>query len=243
MPHRPLIRATPDGANAHDSARRGGLWSTACYGRRVVRKLEHYLADEAKSEGDDRILISRTEERKEKQRVEAKLFELATKLTQLKKPQLARLELPEHYGLLFEEIRGIHDPAALNRAIKRLRAELRSFDLDELAQSIAALTDPQAPRAPDAAAVFCDRLSAGGDAALAEFVTQFPAADRAQLRSLLRNCAKAKEPERKRARERLTQAVRQAMQRSSAKLAETSEPQAPHQTTDPSEADSETPTE
>lgn len=177
----------------------------------MVRKLEHVLADQAKQDADDRNVVSRTEEHREEQRVEAERFELAKKLTQLKDGQLERLGLPDHYLTIIAEIRIISSIPARHRAIKRLRAELRDIDFEALARSLAALTDPQAPRQADAATLWCERLLGGNDAALIEFVEQYPAADRAQLRTLLRNRLRAKQSEQKRAQNRLLQAIRQAM--------------------------------
>jgi ribosome-associated protein len=177
----------------------------------VVRKLELILADQAKRDADTRNVVSRTEEHREEQRVEAERFELAKKLIQLKNTQLERLGLPEHYLTIIDEIRIIESIPARHRAIKRLRAELRDIDFEELARALAALTDPQAPRPADAATLWGDRLMAGGDTTLAEFIEHFPSTDRAQLRTLLRNQLRAKEPERKRAQSKLLQAIRQAL--------------------------------
>jgi len=177
----------------------------------VVRKLEHVLADQAKRDADDRNVVSRTEEHREEQRVEAERFELAKKLTQLKDGQLERLGLPDHYLTIIAEIRIISSIPARHRAIKRLRAELRDIDFEALARSLAALTDPQAPRHTDAATLWGERLLGESDAALAEFVELFPSADRAQLRTLFRNRLRAKQPEQKRAQNRLLQAIRLAM--------------------------------
>jgi ribosome-associated protein len=177
----------------------------------VVRKLEHVLADQAKRDADDRVVVSRTEEHREEQRVEAERFELAKKLTQLKDSQLERLGLPDHYLTIIAEIRVISSIPARHRAIKRLRAELRDIDFEALARSLAALTDPQAPRQADAATLWGERLMGGNDAALTEFLERYPVADRAQLRTLLRNRLRAKQPEQKRAQNRLLQAIRLAM--------------------------------
>lgn len=183
----------------------------ACYGGRVVRKLEHYLADQARRDADDRNLVSRTEERRESQRVEAELLALATKLTQLKHGRLEQLGLSEDCLEIIAELRVIESPPARNRALKRLRAELRYADVEQLKRTLDALSDPRTPQRRDAADVWCDRLLGGNDAALSEFVAEHPRANRSQLRTLLRNRLRAKGSETKRAQDRLLSAIREAM--------------------------------
>jgi ribosome-associated protein len=177
----------------------------------VVRKLEHYLADQERREADDRNLVSRTEERRESQRVEAELLALATQLSQLKQGRLQQLGLSEDCLSIIDELRVIESPPARNRALKRLRAELRYADVEQLKRALEALSDPRAPQRRDAAEGWCDRLVGGNDAALSEFVIEYPRANRTQLRTLLRNRLRAKESERKRAQERLLLAIREAM--------------------------------
>lgn len=177
----------------------------------MVRKLEQYLAEEARQKADDRNLVSRTEERREKQRVEAELFALATKLTELKPSHLERLQLPEHLLTILDELRIIENLSARNRATKRLRAELRDVDAKGLSRRIAALTEPGASKPLDAAGNWSQKLASGGDRELDEFLGLCPDADRAQLRNLLRNVRRAKPEELKRAASRLVQALRVAM--------------------------------
>jgi ribosomal 50S subunit-associated protein YjgA (DUF615 family) len=186
----------------------------------VVRKLEQYFAEKARIEADDRNLISRSEERREKQQVEAALFALATKLANLKPRQLDRLELAEPLLAIIAEIRVIDNPAARHRATKRLRAQLRDGAVEDLERRLAALTDPQASRVPDEATLWRDRLTTGNDGVLAEFVAACPQADRAQLRALIRNSVRAKEPERPRAAKKLLQAIRSALRAPSQSQAE-----------------------
>jgi ribosome-associated protein len=188
----------------------------------VVRRLEHVLADQARAEGDDRVVISRTEERREKQRIEAALFAVATQLIAFKPRQLEQLGLTEAQLEVIDEIRVIDNPSAQNRALKHLRAELRDEDLGALQKRIAALTDPQARHRPDPISDWCDRLRTGGDAVLSTFVEQYPGADRAQLRAIIRNAVRAKAPEQARALTKLTQCVRTSMAKRSAAVAKPS---------------------
>lgn len=178
----------------------------------MARKLEHFLPDDAKPDADARVVVSRTEERRESQRVEAELLALANRLTQLKQSAQDRLGLTEVCTNMLKEIRIIESAPARARALKRLRAELRDVDADQLKRTLDTLNDPRVPRAPDPTSTWCSRLINGNDADLTEFVECYKLADRAQLRVLVRNRVRAKETEQKRAHTRLTQAIRQAMQ-------------------------------
>lgn len=180
----------------------------------MVRKLEQYIAEQAKIAADDRNLVSRTEERRERQRIEAQWFTLATRLTTLKGAQLGRLALPDPVFEILDEIRVIESAPARTRAIKRLRAELRDMDLEFLARQIAALDDPRASRPVNEETAWHERLTSGGDPALAEFLERFPSADRAQIRSLVRNATHAEGSARTRANARLARALGQAIQSS-----------------------------
>jgi ribosomal 50S subunit-associated protein YjgA (DUF615 family) len=178
----------------------------------VVRKLEHYLADQAKADADNRNLVSRSEERREQQRIEARLFALATKLSGLKPQKLALLELTQAQLDVIDELRIIENPAARTRALKHLRAELRDFPVDELERRLAELFNPGPHGLRDAGTAWRDRLLNGKDADVFAFAEKFPSADPAQLRALVRNHQRAKEEERSRIAKRFLQAVRTAMQ-------------------------------
>lgn len=177
----------------------------------MVRKLESYLAERAKIETDTRILVSRTEERREKQKLETERFELATKLTSLKKAHLERLELPSPILEMIAEVRLIQSPPARTRALKRLRAELRDIDLEQLGRQLAALDAPRPSQPPDERTRWLDRLLEGGDLVLLEFVQRFPQADRAQLRTLLRNLPRHQGAERQRLQTRLATLLKHVM--------------------------------
>jgi ribosome-associated protein len=193
----------------------------------MVRKLESYLAERAMAEADDRNLVSRSEERREKQRLETERFELATKLTDLKKAHLARLELPEPILEIIEEVHVIQSAPARTRAIKRLRAELRALDLDQLGRRLTALAEPRPTQAPDEQSRRLDRLMEGGDIALSEFVHQYPQADRARLRTLLRNLSRLQGAERQRLRLRLAALLKSAMASEALSAAPFSSPTGP----------------
>lgn len=177
----------------------------------MVRKLESYLAERAKVEADNRNLVSRTEERREKQRLETERFELATKLAGLKTSHLERLELPGPILEIIDEVHVIQSAPARTRALKRLRAELRSIDLDLLGRRVAALDAPKPTPPSDEQSRWLDRLIDGGDVALSEFVQRYPAADRAQLRTLVRNVSRQQGAERQRLCVRLAALLKQAM--------------------------------
>jgi ribosome-associated protein len=177
----------------------------------MVRKLESYLDEKAKREADDRCLVSRSEERREKQRLETERFEFATRLTELKQRHLDRLELPAHLLEVIDEIHVIESPPARTRALKRLRAELRDVDLELLAKGLAALSSPAAPQTENAQSQWLAKLVAGGDPVLTDFVQQFPHVDRAQLRTLIRTYVRSEGRERERTSRRLLVLLQQTI--------------------------------
>jgi ribosome-associated protein len=179
----------------------------------MVRKLEQFLADDARRDDDNRLLISRTEERREKQRVETALLGFAKQLSELKPKQLQQLELDEHVLSILDELRVIDSPPARMRAMKRLRAELRDVDLDAFGRKLADILDPPQRKSLDPVATWCENLRSGGDTALNAFLEQFPAADRAQLRTLVRNLKGAAPTASQRALSKLSVELRAAMQK------------------------------
>lgn len=178
----------------------------------MVRKLEQYFADQARAAADDRNLMSRSEERREKQRLERQRLELATRLTELKPSRLEALGLPEELLEILDELRVIESAPARMRALKHLRAELRNLDLEALSQQIDLLSEPANTQQSSPAKQWCDRLIAGNDDALGDFLLQHGSADRSQLRALLRNFARADGAERERAKGKLLAVVQAAIQ-------------------------------
>jgi ribosome-associated protein len=142
---------------------------------------------------DPRDLRSRTDERRERKTSETKLFELAQTLVGLSERSLAKLELDEALLDAVHDARLITSPAARNRALRVVRATLRNLDAEAIAKRLERGTAPAPRPASVALEDWCQRLLAGGDPALAEFVASYATADRQQLRNLTRNAVRAAE--------------------------------------------------
>jgi len=123
----------------------------------------------------------------EKREAEA-LQKLGEQLIMLPKKQLDLLPLPENLRDAIEHARGITSHGALKRQRQYVGRLMRDIDpqplrskLDELnsADKLSKARFHQNER-------WRDRLIAEGDAALAEFLAQYPQADRQHLRRLMR---------------------------------------------------------
>ncbi|MBN1611187.1 MAG: DUF615 domain-containing protein [Polyangiaceae bacterium] len=176
----------------------------------MPRKLDQDPGDPSSADDVDASLVSRTDLRRDQRRRESVLLALATKLAALKPEQLDRLELTDSQLETIDELRVIASASARNRALKRLRAELRETDLVVLERRMNALTGT-GPSAPAEVTEWRTRLVSGNDADLNAFVERFPGADRAQLRTLARRAVHARPSEQARTSLRLERALRAAM--------------------------------
>jgi ribosome-associated protein len=159
---------------------------------------------------DERDLRSRTDAARERKQTEEGLMALAETLVGLNERQLGKLELAEGLLQRVEEARRVKDPAPRYRALRLVRAALRSDEAAEIQEKLDDLRDPSRRRTPnDALEQWRDRLIAGGEEDLTAFVEAFPDADRQQLRQLVRNARKAKESGRAEGLRPLTKALRQ----------------------------------
>lgn len=108
----------------------------------MVRKYESYLADQARVDADDRSLVSRTDLRRQEKQEEASLIALAVRLVGMNATRLASLELSEGLLEAVEETRRIKSPGARQRALRRVRKELRGLDWEGLERRLLALVGP-----------------------------------------------------------------------------------------------------
>jgi len=185
--------------------------AAACYHGSVVRKLESYLAEKARIQLDDSDLTSRSDLRRDRLKTESHYMALAARLCEISEKRLVRLELGEYLLELIDGARRIDSPPARDRALRRIRKELR--DLDSLALE-AKLDDldnpgPRKDKAPES--VWVERLIASGERELEGFLAMHPDADRGRLRTLLRNAVRAKDSDRPRAVQKLTVALREML--------------------------------
>ena len=131
---------------------------------------------------------SRSQQRREALDVLA----LAERLTELEPGRLAKLPLPEHLLPHIAEARRITSHIAKKRQLAYLAKHMRREDgeaLDAIRDALDA--GGEAAKLETAllhrAERWRERLLDEGDAALAELLTEFPQADRQQLRQLARN--------------------------------------------------------
>jgi ribosome-associated protein len=175
----------------------------------MVRSLSDLLAQKAREDADDRDLFSRSDARRQRKNVEAEWAELALTLIELTPRQLGRLELPEAVLDAVVGARRIASPVARDRALRRVRRELRDGAGEAIRAELGRLFEPG--RTHPARNVWPERLLGGGEEALTEFCERHPGADRQELRRLVRNARRAKtEGQRDQALKALDSALRAA---------------------------------
>lgn len=177
----------------------------------MVRKLESYLADKARIQQDESDLTSRSDLRKDRLKAEGHYMVLSERLCSVSIKRIAQLELSEFLLELIDAVRRIESPAARDRALRRVRKELRDIDIEVLERKLDELDNPgpSAKKTPEL--LWTNRLLASGEQELEAFLTEYPKADRGHLRTLVRNVSRAKEAERAKATKKLTLALREVL--------------------------------
>jgi ribosome-associated protein len=177
----------------------------------VVRKLESYLADKARIQQDDSDLTSRTDLRRERLKNESHYMKLSERLCSTSVKRLAHLELSEHLLELIDAARRIESPAARDRALRRVRKELRDIDTTLLERKLDDLDNPGpgGPQSPEQ--LWTQRITTTGESGIEAFLETCPQADRGHLRTLLRNVTRAKDTERAKVTKKLTLALKDCL--------------------------------
>ena len=130
--------------------------------------------------------------RSEQRRAALDVLALGEKLVALSEAQLAKLPIPEDLLPHIRDAKRITSHVAHKRQLAFLAKQMRRED-DEALDAIRDALDVggDAARRETAALhrveTWRERLMADGDAALAELLTEYPAADRQHLRQLVRN--------------------------------------------------------
>ena len=130
--------------------------------------------------------------RSQNRREALEVLALGEQLVSLTEAQLARLPVPESLLPHIRECRRITAQIAHKRQLQYLAKQMRRED-DEVLEAIRDALDEKGEAARREVAAmhrvedWRDRLLDGGDAALAELLDEYPAADRQQLRQLVRN--------------------------------------------------------
>lgn len=119
------------------------------------------------------------------------VLKLAQTLIELSAAQVSRLPLPEELRDEVRRVQGVTQQIARKRETQFLAKQLRRCDEADLDPLRAALDHDRVHARREAAALhhveaWRERLLAEGDAALGEFLQQFPHADRQHLRHLAR---------------------------------------------------------
>ena len=174
-----------------------------------MRKPIDVIPDPADEANED--LTSRTDLRAERKRSEAAWMEFAKTLTTISERHLLRLELGEEVLRVVQDTRKITSPGAKSRALRLVRQELRGLDLGLLREKLEDLSHPSTRRVTGPADEWRRRLLDGGEAELAQFLSEHARADRKQLRTLLRNARNASAAAKNKALGALTQALRNAL--------------------------------
>ena len=130
--------------------------------------------------------------RSQQRREALDVLELAGKLASLTPTQLARLPIPDDLLPHLEHTRKITAHIARKRQLAYLAKQMRREDDETLDAIRDALDEDGVAARREVAAMhrveaWRDRLLAEGDAALAELLDEYPAADRQHLRQLVRS--------------------------------------------------------
>ena len=130
--------------------------------------------------------------RSQKRREALAVFDLGEKLLALPDSQLARVPMPDELREMVRDSRRITAPVARKRQLQFLAKHMRREDDETLEAIKRSLEHDRADARRETAHLhkmesLRDRLIDGGDAALAEFIAQYPNADRQHLRQLARN--------------------------------------------------------
>ena len=122
-------------------------------------------------------------------------MQLGMALVELGDRLLARLDLPEEVLDKVVSARAIRELAPRSRALRLVRIALRAVDVDSIQNKLRDIHEAPRPSqkavTPSPLEAWQERLLAGGEEVLTEFLVAFPDADRRQIRQLARNARTA----------------------------------------------------
>ena len=139
---------------------------------------------------DDELEVSKSQKKREAKHV----VDLIEKATSLSDKKLRQAGLSDQIISSFQEIRKIKPSGARNRLVKYIAKALQNEDAEVLQ---AFLKDAEDTHQAENNRFHLlerrrDRMLDGGDKALNDFMTEYPNADRQQLRALIRQAEKEK---------------------------------------------------
>jgi ribosome-associated protein len=147
------------------------------------------MHDDDRGYDDDEIdIVSKSQIKREMQALQ----DLGKQLTDLNDSQLGKLPLGDKLLAAIEESRNIKQHIARKRHLKFIGKLLREEDEEAIRNGLDILLnqDKAATARFHRMEQWRDRLIGEGDGVLAEFINEYPGADRQQLRQLIRNAQK-----------------------------------------------------
>jgi len=125
----------------------------------------------------------------------AVLFALSEEMTELSAAQVKYLELPDNIHKAVVEVSGMPHKGARKRLLKFITGQLNKIDIEPILEKLSRMKNKRAHAVSEHHIVerWRDRLIAGSNDVLTEFLNEQPDADRQQLRQLLRNIKKEAE--------------------------------------------------
>lgn len=122
----------------------------------------------------------------------AALQDLAVELADLSKSELTGLSLPEPLLNAVCEAAGMPPKGARKRMLKYIGAMMRKMDVEPIRENLAKLKNQSVHSAREHHKIerWRERLITEGDQALTALFSEYPDADRQQLRQLIRNAKK-----------------------------------------------------
>lgn len=168
----------------------------------MARKLPHQWAREDQEEDPDAVIVKERSYDHEHQAARKRFQDLADQLVGMSAGRRSLLPLDETLNEEIEVYLRQGPKSSRRRQLLRVQTLLRGCDLEAL--EIALESDLQGGQ--DGPKVWVGELLAGGDTELMAFVEEHPAADRLQLRTLLRRARATGKPG-ERAKEKLLAAL------------------------------------
>ena len=155
------------------------------------------MNDEYEFDGDFEEEVEQGPSKSQRKRDLQKLLQLTEKALSLSDEKLAKTGINEKALGALREARKMRASGARNRQLKYISKLIRNEDVSVIEQYLeeAEQSHIKEKRFFHQLEKWRDRLVDEGDAALAEFLAEYPAADRQQLRTLMRAAQKEKQQE------------------------------------------------
>jgi len=164
---------------------------------------------------DEQLIDDRPPSKSQRKRDMHAQFDLGKVLVDLPNNQLKKLALNESLYDAIDTCKNIRQHGARKRQHKLISKLLSAADTDAIKRAVDDFKAPQREAVAELHAIedWRDRLILEDDIALTEFISDFPTADRQQLRQILRNAKQIKSADRsKRAKRELFQFIRELVE-------------------------------